>query len=256
MLTGVDIGTKAPSRLPVSGAQPAWHAPPCCCGCSLRGRASSEMPWRTVTDGGAAGPQGAGEEHKTCETVGPRVGAAAGRADGPGHRPDGEQDTQRGPGERPHLVARREALRGTSLHLAEVGGLAVLVNTCRERVRSTSGFDSETCSGSKRSTRQAPRSSTFPERRRPRVRTGRRRRRRVCRFGLFYDRDSPHGARKATIRSWTDITDTRQTEPLRHEIAQAFIWAPPPRRTDLTPRPVGAPLTSYADGECRDRPAP
>ncbi|MFJ6784406.1 hypothetical protein [Streptomyces yangpuensis] len=65
---------------------------------------------------------------------------------------------------------------------------------------------------------------------------------RVYRFDLFYDRDSPQGARKATIRSWTDITDTWQAEPLHDEIAQAFIWAPPPRRTDLTPRPASGPL--------------
>lgn len=57
---------------------------------------------------------------------------------------------------------------------------------------------------------------------------------RVYRFDLCYNRADPHGARTATLQSWTDITESWQTEPLRNRTADAFIWAPPSIRTHLT----------------------
>ena len=58
---------------------------------------------------------------------------------------------------------------------------------------------------------------------------------RVYRFDLCYDRDCPDAARKAMLERWTDITESWQTEPLRSQTANAFIWALPSIATRLTP---------------------
>ncbi|MFE7244425.1 hypothetical protein [Streptomyces sp. NPDC057580] len=56
---------------------------------------------------------------------------------------------------------------------------------------------------------------------------------RVYRFDLMYDRDRPGGVRRATLRHWTDITDTWQTEPLQRQTADAVVSILPARRTEL-----------------------
>ncbi|WP_406858812.1 hypothetical protein ABZO31_00620 [Streptomyces sp. HUAS MG47] len=56
---------------------------------------------------------------------------------------------------------------------------------------------------------------------------------RVYCFDLVYEREAPKAVSKAIVRNWTDITDTWQEDPLQGEIADAFMWRPPARRTVL-----------------------
>lgn len=56
---------------------------------------------------------------------------------------------------------------------------------------------------------------------------------RVYSFDLVYDRETPNAAGKAVLRNWTDITDTWQHRSFPGEIANAFIWRPPSRKTVL-----------------------
>ncbi|MGW7030752.1 hypothetical protein ACWGFX_26770 [Streptomyces xanthophaeus] len=56
---------------------------------------------------------------------------------------------------------------------------------------------------------------------------------RVYEFDLVYNRMREGSDRDAVIKHWQDITGHWQTHPLRHEIADAFIWRPPARRTYL-----------------------
>ncbi|MFF2196629.1 hypothetical protein [Streptomyces sp. NPDC058157] len=42
------------------------------------------------------------------------------------------------------------------------------------------------------------------------------------------------GAGRFVVRYWRDITEEWRTTPFAEEIAHAFIWRPPPRRTRLT----------------------
>ncbi|MFD7974333.1 hypothetical protein [Streptomyces sp. NPDC059071] len=55
---------------------------------------------------------------------------------------------------------------------------------------------------------------------------------RVYCFDLVYDREQK-AVSEAFLHNWTDITDTWREDPLRREIADAFIWRPPARRTVL-----------------------
>lgn len=59
---------------------------------------------------------------------------------------------------------------------------------------------------------------------------------RVYSFDLRYNRESMRSARAAAMERWLDVTDRWQQEPVSSEIADAFIWKPPPRRTRLTER--------------------
>ncbi|MFJ8210237.1 hypothetical protein [Streptomyces sp. NPDC096033] len=57
--------------------------------------------------------------------------------------------------------------------------------------------------------------------------------------GQVYDFDllrlrARRGADRFLVRQWRDITEEWRTTPLGAEIADAFIWRPPPRRTRLT----------------------
>lgn len=72
---------------------------------------------------------------------------------------------------------------------------------------------------------------------------------RVYSFDLRYNRESMRSARAAVIERWLDITDRWQQEPFSPEIADAFIWKPPPRRTRLTE--PGSTLLSPSDREVR-----
>ncbi|MGW7172224.1 hypothetical protein [Streptomyces xanthophaeus] len=55
----------------------------------------------------------------------------------------------------------------------------------------------------------------------------------VYEFDLAYHRMREGGDRTAVIVNWHDITSSWQAHPLRSEIADAFIWRPPARRTYL-----------------------
>ncbi|AWZ06997.1 hypothetical protein DRB96_23095 [Streptomyces sp. ICC1] len=56
---------------------------------------------------------------------------------------------------------------------------------------------------------------------------------RVYEFDLVYNRMREGSDRDAVIEHWQDITGHWQVHPLRSEIADAFIWRPPARRTCL-----------------------
>ncbi|MFJ3841118.1 hypothetical protein ACWGHM_36950 [Streptomyces sp. NPDC054904] len=56
---------------------------------------------------------------------------------------------------------------------------------------------------------------------------------RVYEFNLVYNRMREGSDRDAVIEHWQDITGHWQAHPLRSEIADAFIWRPPARRTYL-----------------------
>lgn len=58
---------------------------------------------------------------------------------------------------------------------------------------------------------------------------------RVYEFGIGYNRMKEGSDRSAVIEHWNDITSCWQVHPLRSEIADAFIWRPPARRTYLAP---------------------
>ncbi|MER6320220.1 hypothetical protein ABT237_41715 [Streptomyces sp. NPDC001581] len=55
----------------------------------------------------------------------------------------------------------------------------------------------------------------------------------VYEFDLAYNRMREGSDRDAVIARWQDITSSWQAHPLRSEIADAFIWRPPARRTRL-----------------------
>ncbi|WUD70701.1 hypothetical protein OG937_02895 [Streptomyces sp. NBC_00510] len=44
----------------------------------------------------------------------------------------------------------------------------------------------------------------------------------VYRSTLFYDREAAHGARTASLRNWTDVTDSRQIGFLGNRTAGAL----------------------------------
>ncbi|MCX5395077.1 hypothetical protein [Streptomyces sp. NBC_00094] len=54
---------------------------------------------------------------------------------------------------------------------------------------------------------------------------------RVYEFDIGYSRMRAGSERNAVIENWHDITSSWQTHPFRSEIADAFIWRPPARRT-------------------------
>ncbi|MFC7797200.1 hypothetical protein [Streptomyces cinereoruber] len=56
---------------------------------------------------------------------------------------------------------------------------------------------------------------------------------RVYSFDLVYDRESSTAENRAVLRNWTDVTDTWQHRSFADEIADAFIWRPPARKTAL-----------------------
>ncbi|MFI1430901.1 hypothetical protein [Streptomyces lydicus] len=51
---------------------------------------------------------------------------------------------------------------------------------------------------------------------------------RVYRFTLFYDQGAEHGARSASLDSWTDITDAWRFGSLVTRTADAFAWMSSP----------------------------
>src|SRR5689334_6244384 len=55
---------------------------------------------------------------------------------------------------------------------------------------------------------------------------------RVYEFDIGYDR-MREGGDNAVIEHWHDITSCWQAHPFHSEIADAFIWRPPARRTYL-----------------------
>ncbi|MFE9633391.1 hypothetical protein [Streptomyces sp. NPDC006463] len=56
---------------------------------------------------------------------------------------------------------------------------------------------------------------------------------RVYEFDLGYNRMRAGSERRAVIEHWQDITDRWQANAFSSEIADAFIWRPPRRRTSL-----------------------
>lgn len=56
---------------------------------------------------------------------------------------------------------------------------------------------------------------------------------RVYSFDLVYNREIPKAENRAVLRNWTDVTDTWQRRSFADEIANAFIWRPPSRKTAL-----------------------
>ena len=56
---------------------------------------------------------------------------------------------------------------------------------------------------------------------------------RVYSFDLVYDRERPKAEARAVLRNWTDVTDTWQHHSFADEVASAFIWRPPVRKTTL-----------------------
>ncbi|MFE2149259.1 hypothetical protein ACFXAO_04410 [Streptomyces lavendulae] len=56
---------------------------------------------------------------------------------------------------------------------------------------------------------------------------------RVYEFDISYDRMREGGDVNAVIEHWRDITTCWQAHPFHSEIADAFIWRPPARRTYL-----------------------
>ncbi|WP_405451647.1 hypothetical protein [Streptomyces erythrochromogenes] len=56
---------------------------------------------------------------------------------------------------------------------------------------------------------------------------------RVYAFDLVYHRMREESERGAVIERWQDITGHWQAHPLRSEIADAYVWRPPARRTYL-----------------------
>lgn len=57
---------------------------------------------------------------------------------------------------------------------------------------------------------------------------------RVHDFELRYGPAGPDVDRGALVTHWRDVTDAWQDMPSAEEIAEAFLWRPPPRRTALT----------------------
>ncbi|MFE2285515.1 hypothetical protein ACFXDJ_15245 [Streptomyces sp. NPDC059443] len=55
----------------------------------------------------------------------------------------------------------------------------------------------------------------------------------VYEFDIGYNRRRAGSVRNAVIEQWHDITSRWQAHPLGAEIADAFIWRPPARRTHL-----------------------
>lgn len=55
----------------------------------------------------------------------------------------------------------------------------------------------------------------------------------VYEFDIGYNRMRAGSERTAVIENWHDITSSWQAHPFRSEIADAFIWRPPARRTYL-----------------------